>query len=244
MQNKAIQTLVFVLVLTLSSSCLRTRSQVRDTPQDTQNEIEGNIQPVSSQDDYVIEEMKSEIVRLTGRISLLEQSANGDPTQPGDEEARKKELTSLKDRMAEIENTQVMILTKLRKLEGRVPTPEATSYYQKGKKLYQQKKYEAAIESLTEYLNTKDKKYPQSATYYRAESYYATKQYKKAIIDFSRFPEEFKKSRRLPEALYKIGLSFEGLGMKNDAKAFYQELVDNFPKSKQAKKARRKLKKK
>ena len=46
----------------------------------------------------------------------------------------------------------------------------------------------------------------------------------------------------MPEALYKIGVSFEALGSKDDAKGFYQLLVDKFPKSPQAKKVKSKLK--
>jgi TolA-binding protein len=46
----------------------------------------------------------------------------------------------------------------------------------------------------------------------------------------------------MPEALYKIGVSFEALGSKDDAKGFYQLLIDKFPKSSQAKKVKSKLK--
>jgi len=46
----------------------------------------------------------------------------------------------------------------------------------------------------------------------------------------------------MPEALYKIGMSFESLGMGEDAKGFYQELVEKYPKSPEAKKARKKVK--
>ena len=46
----------------------------------------------------------------------------------------------------------------------------------------------------------------------------------------------------MPTALYKIGLSFESLGMKDDAKGFYQELIEKHPKSQEAKKAKAKMK--
>ena len=44
------------------------------------------------------------------------------------------------------------------------------------------------------------------------------------------------------DALLKIGQSFEALGMKEDAKGFYQELTDKFPKSPEAAKAKKKVK--
>jgi len=76
----------------------------------------------------------------------------------------------------------------------------------------------------------------------RAEAYYQLKQYKKAIVDYSKFPEKFTTSKKMPVALLKIGQSFDALGMRDDAKSFYQELIEKFPKSQEAKKARSKLK--
>ena len=46
----------------------------------------------------------------------------------------------------------------------------------------------------------------------------------------------------MPSVLYKIGLSFEGLGMKDDARGFFQELVEKYPKSPEAIKAKKKAK--
>ena len=69
-------------------------------------------------------------------------------------------------------------------------------------------------------------------------SKWATIKHKKAIVDYSRFPEKFTKSKRMPQALLQIGRSFEAMGMKEDAKGFYQELIDKFPKSNEAKKVR------
>ena len=48
--------------------------------------------------------------------------------------------------------------------------------------------------------------------------------------------------KRLPLALYNIGLSFDALGMKSDAQGFYAEVVEKFPRSAEAKKAKAKLK--
>src|SRR6185437_13860938 len=104
------------------------------------------------------------------------------------------------------------------------------------------KDYPSAITAMTEYLKVPHGKHEEEATFVRAESYYNSKQYKKAIIDYSQFPEKFKKSHRMAEALYKIGKSFDALGMSDDAKGFYQELATKFPKSPFVKKVRAKLK--
>ncbi|MGZ3697637.1 MAG: tetratricopeptide repeat protein, partial [Bdellovibrionota bacterium] len=98
--------------------------------------------------------------------------------------------------------------------------------------------FSAAIETLTAYLKTAKKGKTEEATFLRAESYYKLKQYKKAIVDYSKFPEKYTHSKNMPQVLYKIGLCFDNLGMRDDAKGFYQELIEKFPKSPEAKKAR------
>ena len=46
----------------------------------------------------------------------------------------------------------------------------------------------------------------------------------------------------MPVALLRIGQSFDALGMKDDARGFYQELAEKFPKSTEARKIRARLK--
>ena len=62
------------------------------------------------------------------------------------------------------------------------------------------------------------------------------------IVDYSVFPERFPKSKKMSAALYRIARSFEALGMKEESRNFYQELVDKFPKSAEAKKSKSKVK--
>ena len=63
------------------------------------------------------------------------------------------------------------------------------------------------------------------------------------ITDYATFPEKFTRSKHMPTVLYKIGMGFLALKQKEDAHTFFQELLDKFHKSPEAKKAREKLKK-
>ena len=63
-------------------------------------------------------------------------------------------------------------------------------------------------------------------------------------MEFSKFPEKMQKSPYHPQALLRMGESFEGLGMKEDGRAFYSDLVEKFPKSPEAKAAKKRLSKK
>ena len=151
-------------------------------------------------------------------------------------------LQTLENRIQELEQAQVQMLEAIKKLQSSAPVADQPDVFNKGKNEFKAGKFDDAAESLSDYLKTPKGKHVEEATFLRAESYYGLKQYKKAILDYSKFPEKFTTSRRLPSALYKIGQSFEALGMKEDAKGFYQELVDKFPKSPEATKAKKKVK--
>ncbi len=74
------------------------------------------------------------------------------------------------------------------------------------------------------------------------EESYEKKDWKKAILNFNKFRDSNPKSKKFGEATYKIGVSFQELGMKDEAKTFFDEVISKFPNSSDAKKARTRLK--
>lgn len=90
--------------------------------------------------------------------------------------------------------------------------------------------------------NSKNKGSSKSGTYDDAEEYFKNKDWKRAIVTFQKFREESPKSSRVPEAIYKIGVSFQELGLKDEARAFYDEAIAKFPQSEGARKSRLRLK--
>lgn len=230
----------------MMTGCLKTRAQLKENSDDTAPAAKGTpatVQEVQPQGAYVIDEIKAEMTRLNGRIEDLERAQKDAQAGAAADKATKDEIKKLETRIAELETAQASMIEQLKKLQEtpKAPADPAEAYGQ-GKTQYDAGNFEAAIESFNAYLKTNHTKYVEDATYLRAEAYYSLKQYKKAIIDYSKFPEKYTKSKFMPNALYKIGLSFEALGMKEDAKGFYQELIEKFPKSAEAKKVRSKVK--
>lgn len=74
-----------------------------------------------------------------------------------------------------------------------------------------------------------------------AEDYFQKKEWKKAILSYQSYVEEFSKGKSVPEAKYKIGVCFQELGLKDEAAAFYEEVVAQFPKSDFGKKSKIRL---
>jgi TolA-binding protein len=75
-----------------------------------------------------------------------------------------------------------------------------------------------------------------------AEEQFEKKEWKKAIVGYQKFRDLNPKSKRFPEATYKIGVCFQELGLKDEAKTFYDEVLGKFPNSAEAKKAKTRLK--
>lgn len=78
-----------------------------------------------------------------------------------------------------------------------------------------------------------------------AQDYFAKKDFKNAILEYQKFVDTHAKtkSKLLPEAKYKIGLSFESLGMKDEAQSFYEEVAAQHGSTEFGKKAKQKISK-
>ncbi len=74
-----------------------------------------------------------------------------------------------------------------------------------------------------------------------AETLFRAKDYKKSIVAFQAYIDKNPKGKSLPESTYKIGVCFGELGFKKDAKEFYKDVIDNYPSSSWAKKAKYRL---
>ena len=244
--KKSTLVITFAGLLFVNTSCLKTRAQLKD---EAEPEKPAHLSPTPVRDmatphgEYAVDEIKSEITRLTGRIEDLERSKREESSNA--KNAMKEDLSKMETRIQELEKAQAAMIIEIKKLQSGSSSGHSTSsadHFKKAKALFNDEKYEEAIDHLTEYLKGTGLKNAEEATLMRAESYFNIKNYKKAIVDYSKFPENFKKSKHIPAAVLKIAQSFEALKMKEEAKNFYSEIVEKYPKSPEAKKAKAKLK--
>lgn len=75
-----------------------------------------------------------------------------------------------------------------------------------------------------------------------AEDHMKNKDWKKAILEFENYRKKYPRGRRISLATYYIGVSFQELGLKEEAKAFFQETIDKYPKTSAYNKASYRLK--
>ena len=109
----------------------------------------------------------------------------------------------------------------------------------KGESLMNKKKYSKAKPIFYELIK---RGYRASrSNYYLGEIYFYNKQYRQALLFYKKSVKLYSKSYFMPNLLLHSALSSKYIGNKKNAKAFLQSLVTNFPKSKEAIKAKKLL---
>ena len=80
---------------------------------------------------------------------------------------------------------------------------------------------------------------PARNNFYLGEAYFYTKEYKNALVSYKKSASLYQKADYMPKLLLHAGIASSRTGNKKDAQNFYQSVVNNFPKSNQAKEAKR-----
>src|SRR5690242_18706769 len=129
MKLKLSKLFTLALLLTLTA-CLKTRAQLNkeegSAPAET---APAKIEPVQTQNNYAVDELKSEVIQLTGRIEDLERTQKEQQTKS----TEKDEVKKLQERITELENAQVTLIEALKKLEATRPAHDSIDAFEKGK---------------------------------------------------------------------------------------------------------------
>jgi len=149
-------------------------------------------------------------------------------------------VTALEDRLARLEE-QAKAQPAAAATASQAETPEAL--YERGLELIQKKgDFIGARQWLQEFLQ----RYPKhelavNAMYWIGEAWYGEKKYENAILQFQDVIQKYGDHPKVAAALLKQGLAFHALGDLKNARIILQKLVDTFPLSEEAKKAKEKL---
>lgn len=107
------------------------------------------------------------------------------------------------------------------------------------------KLYEVTISALEDQVAhlkaTKAKPVKTKGLYDSAMDKFDAKDWKKAILSLQEYVQKYPKGKNAAMATYHIGVAFQELKMKDEAKAFYQETLEKFAKSSAARKAQYRL---
>lgn len=114
--------------------------------------------------------------------------------------------------------------------------------YSSARQAFDRGQFEVAREQFLEFL----KRFPKSkiadnAQFWIGEIYYREKWYKKAIMEYQKVIERYPNGNKVPAALLKQGLAFFNLKEKASARLILKEMIRKYPKSNEAKIARKEL---
>ena len=195
--------------------------------------LKGTIEEETTKDDAMVSQMKeisSVVDELKSRIEKIESSLSFKPSV-------NKEMTGLK-----------MALPAQGTLQKDISPPQEkklteSEVYDRALGLYRDDRYEEAMAGFKNFL----KLYPKSdladnAHFWIGECHRALAKYEEAILAYQRAINGYPKGNKVPAAMLQQAFAFERLDDKTTANLVLKKLVKNFPKTKEAEIARKRLK--
>lgn len=207
------------------TGCLKTRNEVRSSEQrQVMAQQVTTLQRSNADVANRFADLEEQMRNLNGRVDVVEnQFGQG---RAGMDEV----LRSNQQKNAEL-NQKVMILQEaLTKMESQL--------FQVSSELNSLRQERASAAAAATERAKQAKKNP----YDVAQEHFENKDWKQSILNFQKYRDENPKGSKFADATYKIGVSFQELGMKDEAKTFYDEVVSKFSKSDEARRAKIRLK--
>lgn len=115
--------------------------------------------------------------------------------------------------------------------------------YETGWRAFERKDYKGALVRFRDFLRKNPKsRLAASAQYWIGESHFAQREFDRAIVEFDEVRRKYAQSDKVPAALLRQGAAFTELGEKLNARLVLQELVEKYPQSAEAARAKQRLK--
>ncbi len=217
--------IVIALVILSTVGCvgLRTREEVSQMQTTKQGQSQVNqLQQQKAEAENKVLVLQEELRQLNGRLDMIERrSQEQTPQQTGPTNA------DVIEQMKIFEQQNVSMRNKIEELEQKLA--EA-----------QKAQAQAAVATVEKSAPARKESAPKNS-YDEAETLFGKKEWKSAILSYQAYRDANPKGKNYPDATYKIGVSFQELKMKDEAKVFFEEVVQKFPKSPSARKAKFRL---
>jgi tol-pal system protein YbgF len=114
--------------------------------------------------------------------------------------------------------------------------------YMKAFGIFSANRYPEAITAFDSFIAAyPESEYAANAQYWTGECYYTQKNYQKALEAFNVVLLRYPKGKKVPDALLKVAFSQMSLNDQPSARATLQKLIDTYPKSPAAAKARERM---
>ncbi len=222
MKQNLLKLLLTVYAFSLTA-CLLTRHDIKTKENNSQLETQvQNLQKINAETDTHVVDLDQTVRELSGRVEIIEAKTKTDEQKNANKDLEKDTKFQIYEQAISKNEKEIQAL----------------------KKEIAQLKYIAQTKPKAKSKKTKAKKSKApKGNYTSAEYYFKKKDWKSAITGYQKYREANPKGKRYSESTYKIGVCFQELGMIDNAKIFFQEVVEKYPKSRQAKKSKYRMKK-
>ncbi len=232
---------VLVLAAVLSTAGCKTKADLkREQDLERLKQEVSTVRGSKADTEMENEELRGELSRMNALLSERTQY------QEKQFEQLRSDLTAAQTRIQALE--QKIVAEELASVKAKTETrPRETakeSGFEMGKKAYDDGDFEMAIELLRPVAKGKPQnEESKKAQYYLAESYFGSKDFATAAIEFGEFKKHYAKDPLVPTAIYRQANAFKNLSKSKEAKLFYTELIDGYPKHPLVAKAKAEVKK-
>lgn len=192
-----------------------------------------------------VDELQRMSADLQGRTENLEHEAGGTAD-------RQRDLyMDLDNRIQDLERdlrqavSSVSVLDGGELAPGELPVPGGSDRdnYQAAFELLKEQRYEQAAMAFRQFLVTyTDSQLADNAQYWLAESYYVTDQFGEALDQFSVVINQYPRSRKVPDALLKMGYCTYELDRWADARSALGRVLEEYPDTTAARLAEQRIK--
>ncbi len=218
--------LVIFLFSMTTLGCLKTRTEVKDTEtrQAVQQQVV-SLQKNTADSSNRFAEIEEQMRGLNGRTEVLE---NRIATKGQEFDKDKKTLA---DQNVELYRKVSLMQETMGKMEQQISVLST-----------QMTVLEAQAQAQNNSRTATPAATVKKSSFDTAQEHFSQKEWKKAILSYEKSREESPKGKQVSEATFKIGVSFQELGLKDEAKTFFEEVISRFPKSEEAKRSKIRLK--
>ncbi|HEU4344308.1 MAG TPA: tol-pal system protein YbgF [Candidatus Binatia bacterium] len=205
---------------------------VKETIDETRYQMGRQLGQSSREGDQRVKDLEARLVKMDEALKAQENQLK----------AREEELKQLRESLA-AQSAQAA-LPPAEPAEAPAAESDAIKRdYGAATRALEQKDYKLAIGRFRDFL----KKHPKSrlannAQYWIGESYFALRQFDQAILEFDAVRRKYPQGEKVPAALLKQGFAFAELGEKVNARLILQEVVEKYPQSPEAARAKQRLK--
>lgn len=211
-----------------STGCvaLKTREEVNqtETTKAQQSQVT-QLQTQKAEADNKVLVLQDELRQLNGRLDMLEKREH-DQQQAANVQTGPTNKDVI-EQMKIFEQNNAAMRAKIEELEGKLATAQKAQSVAAEKPVVKEKNSKS----------TKDSK----DNYEAADDLFNKKEWKSAILSYQAYRDANPKGSNYAQATYKIGVSFQELKMKDEAKVFFEEVIQKFPKSPAARKSKFRL---